>query len=207
MKNNSIHMQNMKSASLLSILLAIPIFFGSLSASGQWAFNGNHIYNTNSGNVGIGTNSPSTILYVSKNITEPTITVRNLGGNGGATFSMIDDASGANWKFKATLSGGFKIRDHNNSLDVMVIEPGGPANSIYISQSGSIGIGTSSPAGTALLDLSSNSKGLLIPRMTQVQIANIANPSGGLLVFCLDDDKFYAYTTSVNLWKEILMVP
>ena len=84
-------------------------------------------------------------------MTEPTITVQNLGGSGGATYTMIDNASGANWKFKATLNGGFKIRDHANLLDVFVIEPNSFANALYISSSNSIGIGTSTP--TAKLDV------------------------------------------------------
>lgn len=197
----------MKKSTFTQVPIIILSLLVSISSSGQWAYNINHIYNTNTGNVGIGTSTPSGLLYISKNMTEPTVTIRNQGGAGGATYAMIDDASGANWKFKATLSGGFKIRDHANSLDVIVIEPNSLANALYISSQGNIGIGTTSPASTALIDMTSTSKGFLIPRMTQVQIANILNPTGGMLVYCLDDDKFYAYTASVNLWKEILLVP
>lgn len=106
----------------------------------QWNTIGNNINNTNSGNVGIGNNAPSTLLYVGKNMTEPTITVRNMGGFGGATYTMTDDASGANWKFKATLSGGFKIRDHANLMDVVTIEPNSFANALYIKCTDNIGI-------------------------------------------------------------------
>ncbi|MCU0370300.1 MAG: tail fiber domain-containing protein [Bacteroidales bacterium] len=103
------------------------------------------IYNTNSGNVGVGTSTPLYLLHAGKNMTEPTIAIENSGGTGGATFEMIDMASGADWKFKATLSGGFKIRDHANGLDVIVVEPNSEANSIYIRQDGNFGIGTSNP--------------------------------------------------------------
>ncbi len=85
------------------------------------------------------------MLYVGKIMTEPTITIRNFGGTGGATYSMIDDASGADWKFKATNSGGFKIRDHASGLDVFVIEPNSSANAIYINAAGNVGIKTTSP--------------------------------------------------------------
>ena len=115
----------MKKISLLIIILA---FSGMNGAIGQWSTSGNNIYNTNTGNVGIGNSAPSTLLHVAKNMTEPTITVQNLGGIGGATYTMMDNVSGANWKFKATNSGGFKIRDHANSLDVFVIEPNSIAN-------------------------------------------------------------------------------
>jgi hypothetical protein len=87
----------------LALGLFILISLLSLNkSSGQWTTSGNNIYNSNTGNVGIGNNTPGSLLYVAKNMGEPTITIRNLGGGGGATYSMIDDASGANWKFKAT---------------------------------------------------------------------------------------------------------
>jgi hypothetical protein len=112
----------------------------------QWSTSGTHIYNSNTGNVGIGNSSPATLLEVGKNMTEPGITVHNLGGIGGATYSMVDNVSGANWKFKATNSGGFKIRDHAFGLDVFVIEPNSSANALYINGSGNIGMGTNIPA-------------------------------------------------------------
>ena len=120
-------------------------FSGLNEAMGQWNTGGNNIYNNNTGNVGIGNTSPVKLLYAGKNMTEPTITIRNFGGTGGATFQMLDDASGADWKFKATLAGGFKIRDNANGQDVFVIEPNSSANAVYITQ-GKVGIGTSSPS-------------------------------------------------------------
>jgi len=172
-------------------------------AAGQWTFSGSNIFNTNTGNVGIGNNAPSTLLYVAKNMGEPTITVRNLGGGGGATYVMQDDASGANWKFKATLTGGFKIRDHASSLDVIVIEPNSFANALYIKTSDNIGMGTSTPDNSAALDISSTSKGVLIPRMTQTQLQSIVSPANGLQVFCTTDGKIYIYVSLLAQWKEV----
>jgi hypothetical protein len=137
----------------LSLLIAVIAFFGINEAIGQWAYNGTNIYNTNNGNVGIGNNVPGTLLYVGKIMTEPAITVRNFGGIGGATYSMIDDASGANWKFKATSTGGFKIRDHANSVDVVTIEANSVANSLYIHSGGSVGIGNPDPDPTDKLSV------------------------------------------------------
>jgi hypothetical protein len=98
---------------------------------------------------------------------------------------MMDDASGANWKFKATNNGGFKIRDHANGLDVFVIEPNSSANALYIKGGGNIGMGTSSPDNSAIVDMSSSSKGFLPPRvaLTALNSANpITSPATGLLV-------------------------
>ena len=122
------------------------VFFSALSLNAQWNYNGSHIYNINAGNVGIGLNTPTTLLDVAKNITEPTISVRNLGGTGGASYRMYDLSSGADWKFKATNTGGFKIRDNAYSLDVIQVEANSAANVIYINAAGNVGIGTASPA-------------------------------------------------------------
>ncbi|MBP7679199.1 MAG: hypothetical protein KA096_02120 [Bacteroidales bacterium] len=193
----------MKKTLIFSIIPDLVLVTLFLPVSGQWASNGSHIYNTNSGNAGIGTSTPASLLYVARNTTEPTVTIRNSGGSGGATFSMVDLASGANWKFKATLSGGFKIRDHTNSLDVIVIEPGSFTNAIYIKNSGNIGISTGSPDPSALLDISSGDKGFQLPRLTQAEIQSIQGPADGLIVYCTTDEKFYVFLSSANTWKEI----
>lgn len=135
----------MKSLKLTLGLLVLLIFAGSNAVKSQWAANGTHIYNTNSGFVGIGNNTPGTLLHVGKNMTEPNIRVQNFGGAGGATFQMIDNASGADWKFKATNTGGFKIRDNANALDVISVEANSFANAIYVNANGSVGLGTSTP--------------------------------------------------------------
>ena len=187
----------------LKIILTIVFLILLYSANAQWAANGNHIYNTNSGYVGIGNNAPATLLYVGKSMTEPAITIRNLGGSGGATYSMVDDASGAWWKFKATNTGGFKIRDNASGLDVFQIEANSAANALYINAAGSVGVGTSTPASSALVDLTSTSRGFLPPVMTQAQLSAINNPANGLMVFNSTEGKMYLYIENVNTWKDI----
>jgi len=51
-----------------------------------------------------------------------------------------------------------------------------------------VGINTdgSTPDNSAILDIKSTSKGILIPRLTFEQRKALSNPSDGLLVFCLD---------------------
>jgi len=51
---------------------------------------------------------------------------------------------------------------------------------------GSMGLGISPPNASALLDLTSTTKGFLLPRMTAVQRAAIATPTTGLLVYQTD---------------------
>ncbi|MEY4603893.1 MAG: hypothetical protein RIT43_1185 [Bacteroidota bacterium] len=48
---------------------------------------------------------------------------------------------------------------------------------------GSIGIGTITPASSAILDINSTTQGVLAPRMTTVQRNAIVNPANGLMIF------------------------
>lgn len=56
---------------------------------------------------------------------------------------------------------------------------------------------------SAMLDVKSTTKGLLVPRMTSVQRGTIVSPAFGLLVFDTDVNCFYYYDTSgwINLSK------
>lgn len=67
-----------------------------------------------------------------------------------------------------------------------------------------VGIGTSSPSGSAQLDISSSNKGLLIPRMTAALRLAISSPSAGLLVYDTDSLKIMQYNGSV--WKGYLFL-
>jgi len=68
-----------------------------------------------------------------------------------------------------------------------------------------VGINTdgSAPDNSAILDVNSTDKGMLIPRMTQSQISTISSPANGLQVFCTTDGKMYIYVSQMALWKEV----
>lgn len=133
----------MKNSKILLAALIVIIF--SIQTNAQWATSSTDIYNTNTGNVGISTNSPIYLLDIAKFVTEPTVAVRNLGSNGGATFRMTDANSSSDYKFKSIAPGGFKIRDVTNSLDVILIENNSATHCIYIKSGGNVGIGTNNP--------------------------------------------------------------
>jgi trimeric autotransporter adhesin len=66
-----------------------------------------------------------------------------------------------------------------------------------------VGIGTSSPASTAQLDIVSNKKGILIPRMTNMERDNnILDPVLGLLIFQTDDIPGFYYFDG-KAWKSL----
>jgi hypothetical protein len=130
----------MKTARFILSMFVLLSIAGLNEAFSQWDWTTAppNMWNTNGGNVGIGNNAPAKLLYVAKNMAEPTITVRNLGGAGGATFQMMDNASGADWKFKSTNTGAFKVRDNVNGVDVLYFDPNSGNNSIYVRPAGVI---------------------------------------------------------------------
>ncbi len=67
---------------------------------------------------------------------------------------------------------------------------------------GGVGIGTSSPHGSAALDISSSNKGFLVPRMTNTARLAIASPANGLLVYDSTLHRLYQYQEGV--WRYML---
>ena len=49
-----------------------------------------------------------------------------------------------------------------------------------------VGIGTTSPDSSASLDVSSTTRGFLLPRMSKTQRNDIASPAAGLMIWCND---------------------
>jgi hypothetical protein len=47
------------------------------------------------------------------------------------------------------------------------------------------------PHNSAMLDVQSNTKGILIPKMTLAERDNISSPAQGLLIYCTDDNRFH----------------
>jgi hypothetical protein len=56
-------------------------------------------------------------------------------------------------------------------------------SSVLAQEEGGVGIGTTTPDNSAILDLNSSTKGLLLPRMTLLERNNISNPAKGLMVY------------------------
>jgi hypothetical protein len=89
----------------------------------------------------------------------------SLAGNSNATsFSKLGTTNNISLRF------------YSNNVQRMIIS--------Y--STGAVGIGTTSPNASSLLDVSSTTKGVLIPRMTSAQRAAIASPATGLLIYQTD---------------------
>jgi hypothetical protein len=85
-----------------------------------------------------------------------------------------------------------------------------PCGLSALSQSGSVGIGTTSPNTSAALEIQSTTKGVLIPRMSTIQRNAISSPAPGLLVYDNTTNTFWfrnstgwaeLIDTSAGVWK------
>ena len=162
-----------------------------IAANTQIHFNTSFATNmviTNAGDVGIGTTGPAGKLEVAtngslangfrvSNITSATV---------GPTIYM--DGATKDWTITATNAssgaGNNKLvfRDYSAAADRMVIDP-----------IGNVGIGTDFPVSSALLEMSSSTAGLLIPRTTP---ASIPAPATGLLIYNTTQNRFNFYDGS-----------
>ena len=66
-----------------------------------------------------------------------------------------------------------------------------------------VGIGTASPHSSAQLDITSVTKGLLIPRMTEAQMVAIPSPATGLLVYQTDNTAGFYYFNGI-VWSQFM---
>jgi hypothetical protein len=72
-----------------------------------------------------------------------------------------------------------------------------------------VGIGTTTPHPSALLDVSGTNGGILLPRMTRTQRENISNPAAGLIVYESDIYRgiyYYDGNSWMWLWPELRRV-
>ncbi|RXP44459.1 hypothetical protein EC396_17015 [Lutibacter sp. HS1-25] len=68
--------------------------------------------------------------------------------------------------------------------------------------SAQVGIGTTTPDASSMLDIQSNVKGILIPRMLTSERNAISSPANGLMVFDTETKSFWFY--NINVWKELV---
>lgn len=100
-------------------------------AGGAWAVNGSHIYNTNTGNVGIGLNNPSYNLHVRAS---------------NATMAVQDVNSNVTARFVALNSGLWVVTEGTASSDDIYLAPA-TTFAMVLKEGGNVAIGTSNPGG------------------------------------------------------------
>ncbi len=85
----------------------------------------------------------------------------------------------------------------NSSLFFLLI-----LNFCFVTSFAQLGIGTNAPSTSAVLDLTSTSKGMLTPRMTTLQRNAIVLPAIGLVVYNLDDATFNTFNGGTLGWQD-----
>jgi uncharacterized protein (TIGR02145 family) len=155
--------------------------------NGQFIYNNNgtaagaEVYYDTLGNVGIGITNPDYKLQVAGNIVPEADNSYNLGSPtiGWHTLFM-----------SSTI-------DYGNDLGFS----NGATENMTITTDGNIGMGTTTPETSAVLELSSSSQGFLMPRMDSSKIYTLKNPAFGLMVFNTTDStvRFFNGTT----WKPL----
>jgi hypothetical protein len=138
-----------------------------------------------SGNLGIGTTSPTYKVDVS------------VTGNNG-----IRTTSSAGQQLYLGNTGGDAVVGTLNNYSLNFITNG--TVKATLDTSGNLGLGTSFPNASAILDAQSTTKGVRMPNMTTTQKNAISSPAAGLIVFDTTLSKLSVYSGSA--WQTITSV-
>ena len=132
----------------------------TVPGAGLWLENGNDIYNSNSGNVGIGTTSPSKKLEVAGSYKLGTNAYIQYDASYPYTISTLNTAAVGNLIFTAGAGSsgyesGITLQGSNTASDDGITFTAGSSAAMVIQVNGNVGIGTTSPL--ALLSVGSGS--------------------------------------------------
>jgi hypothetical protein len=147
---------------------------------------------TSTGNVGIGTSSPSFV-------TGDGVHIRREG-----TATLRVERTGATASAGEFFAGNDQvvIQSLTATAPLAFRTGGNPATErMRIDSDGNVGIGTASPNASAILDAQSTTKGVRMPNMTTTQKNAIASPAAGLMVFDTTLAKLCVYSGAA--WETI----
>jgi hypothetical protein len=138
-------MKRMRNIVVSGMVLAVVLLITSKGAFAQWTTNGTNIYNTNTGNVGIGTSTPAQALHILGDDYHSAFRVQGTGTGYGPKVQIWSFApngknftlhSGQSFDFGGAITGKFAISDDSVGAPRLVIDG-----------NGNVGVGITSPQG------------------------------------------------------------
>lgn len=166
---------------------------GSFNGSSNFVFDGT--------NVGIGESSPQNLLHVKDgdtgNVADPNspIILESTTLNTFFTF-LGNNSNNMGFLFGNTVNNADGGILYLNPTRDMIFKTGGNVTRMTLNSSGSLGIGTQTPDASSILDLTSTTQGILLPRMTTTERDLIASPATGLEIFNLTTNHFEFFNAS-----------
>ena len=154
-------------------LLSVP--YALSAGNGNWEKSPTNIYNSNFGNVGIGTAVAITAkLVISGNAGAEGIDLSSTDQY--ANLRVIRNSLGGDNDLYLGYGSGILSALHlySNNAETVTIKDG------------NMGVGTTTPVASAKLDVTSTNQGFLPPRMTLLLRDAISNPVAGLVLWCTD---------------------
>jgi len=133
-------------------------------------------------------------------------TVLNLASTSTAAASNTQkvsniSTSGANATSTQTTYGEYISNTHTGTASTNVAlyatASGGTNNYAAIFNAGSVGVGTTTPVASAVLDITSTTQGILAPRLTTTQRDAVASPATGLSVYNTTTNALNVYNGTV----------
>jgi len=185
-------------------------FYGGINASaGKTKYNlymAGSADNYLAGNLSVGTTSKPQPLTVYGANSSGFTGERIINSNGGTGIAGVEFVSDATYS-KAAIgllrnnANGVGNLNFYNSTSTSAADWTTADLKMTIDYNGNVGIGTSSPDVSAILDAQSTTKGVRFPNMTTTQKLAIATPAAGLVVFDTTLSKLCVYTGAA--WQTI----
>jgi hypothetical protein len=126
------------------------------------------------GNVGIGTTAPTYKLDVRADNTGSQNVAQFVNVNVGGTEAVVGIGGGSgSWSKLVSYNNRLGFRNYSTNAEVMTVNV----------SNGNVGIGTTNPDSSAMLDINSTTKGFKLPTMNWTQIQAIVSPASGLRVY------------------------